>query len=86
MESSQDITNNRPLNDEQKHYYIARMKAAWAKLPDDKKNESKPMLDQAHQQYADFVKQQIPPEAQLPQHSADEELPDRRLGRTAAST
>ncbi len=62
MESSQDITNNRPLNDVQKNYYIARMKAAWAKLPDDKKKALRPMLDEAHQQYVNFVSEKVAPE------------------------
>ncbi len=62
MESSQDITNNRPLNVEQKNAYVARMKVAWAKLPDDKKSALRPMLDQAHQQYWEFVSKKKPPE------------------------
>lgn len=61
MESGQDISNNRPLNEEQKNVYIARMKAAWAKLPDDKKNALKPVLDQADQQFAEFVSKKTPP-------------------------
>jgi len=61
MESSQDISNNRPLTDEQKNYYVARMKAAWAGLPPDKRAQLKPLLDEAHQQYADFVTKKTPP-------------------------
>jgi hypothetical protein len=37
MESSLDISNNLPLTEEQKSSYITRMKAAWARLPDEKK-------------------------------------------------
>ena len=62
MESSLDISNNLPLTNEQKSSYITRMKAAWARLPDEKKAELKPMLDEANQQYADFVANKTPPQ------------------------
>jgi hypothetical protein len=55
LESSQDISNNQPLNDEQKFTYIERMKAAWAKLPEDKKAALKPTLDEADAEYANFL-------------------------------
>ena len=62
MESGLDISNNLPLTEEQKSSYITRMKAAWARLPDEKKAALKPMLDEAHQQYAGFVAKKTPPQ------------------------
>jgi hypothetical protein len=55
METSLDISNNRPLTEDQKSAYVARMKAAWARLPEAQQSALKPMLDEANQQYADFI-------------------------------
>ena len=80
MESSLDISNNLPLTEEQKSSYITRMKAAWARLPDDKKAALKPMLDEANQQYADFVAKKEPPQHRFHNVLRMRELSDERLG------
>ncbi|MGB2678781.1 MAG: metallophosphoesterase [Candidatus Acidiferrum sp.] len=55
MANGQDVSNNQPLTDAQRDAFIARMKTAWANLPDDKQAALKPLLDDAHQQFANFL-------------------------------
>ncbi|MGB8494251.1 MAG: hypothetical protein WCE53_07640 [Candidatus Acidiferrum sp.] len=47
MANGQDVSNNQPLTDAQRDAFIARMKTAWANLPDDKQAALKPLLDDA---------------------------------------
>ena len=62
MTNHQDVSNNLPLTSGQKSDYIARMKAAWARLPGEKRTALQPSLEQAHQQFGDFVQKGVPPE------------------------
>jgi len=62
MQDSHPVSNNQPLTDAQRDELIARMKVAWATLPADKRASLKPLLEQGHQQLADFVKNQKPPQ------------------------
>lgn len=61
MSPAQDLSNNAPLTDAQKAQYIARLKAAWAALPPDQQATLKLKLDQANQQFTDFVTKGTPP-------------------------
>lgn len=61
MAPNQDLSNNAPLTDAQKEQYIARMKAAWAALPPEQQAALKPLLDQANQQFTNFVTMKAPP-------------------------
>jgi hypothetical protein len=56
MANYQDGSNNQPLTDDQREALIARMQAAWAALPADKQAELKPLLDDAHGQFGDYLK------------------------------
>jgi hypothetical protein len=55
MANGQDITNDQPLTRAQRVALAARMKAAWANLPEDKKAALKPLLDKADQQFASYL-------------------------------
>jgi hypothetical protein len=61
MSGSWYISNNMPLADAQRDALIARMKAAWANLPDDKKAALKPLLEEGHQQLGSFLRTGAPP-------------------------
>jgi hypothetical protein len=50
-----DGSNSQPLTDAQRDELIARMKTAWANLPADKQAELKPMLDDAHSQFGNYL-------------------------------
>jgi hypothetical protein len=62
MANVQDVSNNQPLTDAQRDALIARMKAAWASLPDETKAQLKPVLEEGHQQMAKFLETGTPPE------------------------
>jgi peptidoglycan hydrolase-like protein with peptidoglycan-binding domain len=55
MTNEQDTSVDGHLTAVERAALIARMKAAWAILPEDKRDALKPMLDAAHQQFADYV-------------------------------
>ena len=62
MPNGQDVSNNQPLTDAQRDALIARMKTAWANLPDDKQAALKPLLEDAHQQLGSFLEEGTPPQ------------------------
>jgi hypothetical protein len=62
MPNGEYVSNNQPLTDAQRDALIARMKTAWANVPDDKKAALKPLLDDAHQQFANFLQNGTLPE------------------------
>lgn len=53
------------LTDAERSAWITRMKAAWAKLPADKKADLMPLLDNAHQQLANYLKIGVPPKHEV---------------------
>jgi hypothetical protein len=61
MPDSQDVSNSTPLTEAQRNALIARMKSAWANLPDDKKAALKPLLEDAHQQLDNYLRTGTPP-------------------------
>jgi hypothetical protein len=67
MADSQDVSNNQPLTDAQRDALIARMKTAWANLPDDKQAVLKPLIEDAHQQFGNFLDTGTPPEHRVHQ-------------------
>jgi hypothetical protein len=62
MANDQDVSNNHPLTDAQRDALIARMKTAWANLPDDKQDDLKPLIEDAHQQFANYLQTGTTPE------------------------
>lgn len=57
-----DDGSNQPLTDVQRDELIARMKTAWANLPDQTQAQLKPLIEEAHKQFGDFVATGKPPE------------------------
>jgi hypothetical protein len=55
MPDYQDGSNSQPLTDAQRAELIARMKTAWANLPPDEQAKLKPMLDDAHNQFGQYL-------------------------------
>jgi hypothetical protein len=53
------------LTASQRSALAERMKEAWARLPKDTQNELKPLLETAHEQFADFVTTGTPPDHDL---------------------
>jgi hypothetical protein len=62
MANGQDVSNNHPLTDVQRDALITRMQTAWANLPDDKQAALKPLVDDAHQQFANYLQTGATPE------------------------
>jgi hypothetical protein len=62
MRYGEDVSNDRPLTDDQKQDFVARMRTAWSKLPSDQKAALQPSLDEAHRQFGDFVQKGTAPE------------------------
>jgi hypothetical protein len=67
MANDNEIGNSQTLTVAQQDALIARMKTAWANLPDDKQAALKPLLEDAHQQLGDFLDTGRPPEHQVHQ-------------------
>ncbi len=67
MSNGQDVSNNQPLTEAQRDALVARMKAAWAKLPPDTQAALKPMLENAHQQLLNYLNTGTPPDHQVHQ-------------------
>ncbi len=61
MPNGQDVSNNHPLTIAQRDLLVSRMKAAWANLPKEAQDSLKPLLDQANQQFANFIVSGTPP-------------------------
>ena len=80
MESSLDISNNRPLTEEQKSSYITRMKAAWARLPDDKKDGIETDAGRSPPAVRGLCGEENAAGTQISQYSAHEELSDETIG------
>jgi hypothetical protein len=62
MSDGQYVSNNQPLTDAQRDSLIARLKTAWANLPDDQQAALKPLLEAAHRQLGNFLVTGTPPE------------------------
>jgi hypothetical protein len=62
MASDPDDGSNQPLTDAQRDELIARMKAAWANLPDKTQAQLKPLIEDAHSQFGKFLAAGIPPD------------------------
>jgi hypothetical protein len=62
MTNGLDVSNNQPLTDAERDALIARMKTAWANLPDDKKTGLKPLIEEADRQLGNFLETRTPPE------------------------
>ena len=60
-----DISNSMPLTDVQRAELIARMKAAWAALPEEKRAALKPLLENAHQQLHNYLVTGTPPKHEV---------------------
>jgi hypothetical protein len=61
MPASLDVSNSMPLTDVQQNALIARMKLAWAKLPDDKQAALKPLLERGHEELGNYLDTGTPP-------------------------
>jgi hypothetical protein len=59
------IAANSDLNESEKAALIARLKSAWARLPEGAREEIKPLLDTAHQQFSAFLQLGTPPDHDL---------------------
>jgi hypothetical protein len=62
MSSDQDVNSSAYLTDSERDALISRMKVAWNALPPEKQAALKPMLDNAHQQLANYLSTGAPPE------------------------
>lgn len=62
MSNGQDTSNNHPLTDAQRDALVGRMQTAWANLPNDKQAALKPLIDDAHQQFANYLETGTTPE------------------------
>ena len=69
MSDELNVTNSESLTVAQRDALVARLRKAWNNLPADKQEEIKPLLDDAHQQLADFLATGAPPD-----HSAQQIL------------
>lgn len=61
MLTSPQGTNDTPLTNAQRDALVARMKIAWAALSPDQKTALRPVLENAHQQLADYISTGTPP-------------------------
>jgi len=65
MSDDLEVSNSMPLTGTQRDALIARMKAAWARLPEDKRAALKPLLDDAHQQLGNYLRTGTPPQHEV---------------------
>jgi hypothetical protein len=67
MSDTEDVSNNTPLTDAQRDALIARLKTAWANLPDDQQAALKPLLENANRQLGSFLDTGTPPDPEVHQ-------------------
>jgi hypothetical protein len=62
MTNGSDAGGNQPLTDAQRDELIARMKKAWANLPDQTQAQLKPFIEEANKQFGNFLATGTPPD------------------------